>query len=117
MFSSSVAVVRMGCIFSLIDWILASSSSFTENTAYTGGVPTGFLENASGALCHLPGLYFVLNLKELVLSLIFARRWLVMVSSCRSWRIPRRGLWSVETVSLLQPKTNVLACSSAHATA
>ena len=45
---------------------------------------TGLRESASGALCHLPGLYFVLNLNEFVLSLIFASRWLVIVSSCRS---------------------------------
>ena len=44
-------------------------------------------------------------------------RSLGMLLRSLSWKIPKRGLWSVLTIRSLQPSTNILALSKAQTTA
>ena len=78
----------------------------------------GFRDMTSGPRCHLPGLWTVWYFHPIVDSL---KRWsqglsMLWRSRC-SFRMPRRGLWSVETNMLSQPRVNMREWWSAQETA
>ena len=77
----------------------------------------GWRETASGPLCHLPALCVTLNLQANVAFLKSCMREFLILLRFLSLKIPKKGLWSVETSTSVQPKVNIRKCCKPQATA
>ena len=107
-------IAAMMCVSPLSSQLSVASPS---SSAMLSELSVGFLENASGPLCHLPGLYWIVKRYGSVLSFRLRMRGFLMLLRSRSRRIPVRAWWSVETSSFSQPRMKNLACSRDHAMA